>query len=575
MAQISDREGRAWVIQATQDSRFPHWFTEMLREPLLKKVGSNIKFDVKWLRRFGYEVNNFEDTSTREHIIDQSNPRKDLKSLTFKYLPRLADYSAPHNVLVKERGGWEFIKDEEMYQYAGADAEASIAAYRGQEPALADLERPRRLLKELYEVLAGMEFNGIRVDTAENRRLNDVYTERMRETQREIEKVLGPVNLNSTTQLARALHESVPSINLRDWKAIVGPGEEPDISTCREILERESHKDPVIGLVLKHRKYRTRHSTFIKSMYDKFLVQHHGHHFLHTSYRTDLVDTFRLSSQNPNLMNLPVKDMKEPEIDIKRQFVSRFEGGKILNIDLSQIEIRYAAWVSQDRAMLDAIESGEDIHTMMAARLLSKDPGAVTPQERYECKTRTFLIMYGGGANRLMEELLKSDIAPTRVSKRQAIGMIQEYFATFSGLKAFIDATRAQVRRDLEVETAFGFRRRFVRPDFWRSGDGFRVERQAFNTLIQSGAACVTYCAMIAMQNEMDRCNMQSKMVGQVFDSVVSDVHPQEVTVMKEIVKTGMEIASVEKAKEFGVHLTVPIVADMEIGDSWGTLQEV
>lgn len=577
MAQISDQVGRAWVIQATLDSRFPDWLVKLIENPDVVKTGSNIKFDVCWLWRFGIEAHNFVDTSTREHIIDESNPKKDLKSLTLKYLPRLGDYSRPHNELVRERGGWEHIRDEEMYLYAGADAEASIATYRGQETQLSDMQRPHELMRRLYAVLARIEFNGIRVDVDENRCLCKAYLDRMDQAQRKIEAVLGPVNLNSPTQLARALQANVPGIDLtlKDWRNLVGNAEDSDISTAREILERESYKDPVIQDVLEHRRYRTRHSTFIKGVYEKHLQYHHGAHFLHTHYRTDLVETFRLSSQAPNMMNMPTKDYKDPELSIKRQFVSRFPGGQILEVDLSQIEIRYAAWISSDRAMIRAIESGEDIHTMMAATLLGKDPGDVSEQERYECKTRTFLIMYGGGATKLMDQLLKSDVAPRKVSKRQAIGMIQDYFRTFHGLKEFIDETRARVRRDLAVETEFGFRRRFVEPDFWRSSDGYRVERQAFNTLVQSGAACITYCAMIWLQNELERCNFQSRMVGQVHDSVVFDVHPEELTEIQRIAKTGMEIASVEEARNYGVDFTLPLRADIAIGDSWGTVQEV
>jgi DNA polymerase-1 len=275
------------------------------------------------------------------------------------------------------------------------------------------------------------------------------------------------------------------------------------------------------------------------------------------------------------MMNLPVRDQDDPDLIIKRQFVSRFPGGKILEVDQSQIEIRFAAWASRDRAMIEAIESGQDIHTMMASRLLGKPPDAITDQERYECKTRTFLIMYGGGASKLMDQLLKSDVAPRRVTKGEAMDMIHEYFATFTGLKAFIDQTREDVRRSLEVETAFGFRRRFVRPDFWRSADGFRIERQAFNTLVQSGAACITYCAMIWMQNAIDDCNLQSKMVGQVHDSVVFDVHPDEIEQVTKIARTGMEIACLEIAGQYGVDFTLPLRADVKVGDSWGTLEEV
>jgi len=425
------------------------------------------------------------------------------------------------------------------------------------------LERPRKLFHELYQVLAEMEFQGVTIDVDTNRALDQLYKEHLRKLSSKIVEVLGPINLNSPTQLARALGEAVPGIDLSfyDIRRAMGTDDTEETSTKREVLEREAHKHPIIEIVLTYRKYRVRYSTFVDKMYENNISYHHKHAFLHGSFRTDLVETYRTSSSSPNTMNIPVKDDDNPHLSVKKQFVSRFKGGSILDADQSQIELRFAAWASGDVNMIAAIRSGEDIHTAMASRLLGKPAEEITERERYECKERTFLIMYGGGAKKLAGSL--------GVSREKAMHMIREYFETFSGLKRYIDSMHAIVKRDLEVTTHFGFKRRFAPPNRWNSGDGFRVMRQAFNTMIQNGAACLMYCGLIAVHNALESRNLQSKLVLQVHDSMVLDVYPGEEEEVAEICKTGMEIATLEKAKQFGVDFTVPLEADSKIGPNW------
>ena len=567
MCVISDQEGRAHVVQATQDSKFPEWLVELAANPLVVKVGSNIKFDYRWMRRFGYALNNMDCTSMREHIIDESNPKKDLKSLTFKYCPKLGDYSRGHRDLVRERGGWEFIDDDEMYEYCGGDGEASIASWRGQEERIAnDFERPHRLFKRLYSVLGEIEHRGWCVDMAANARLDDLYQSKLSGLRAEITVTLGPINLNSPTQLAKALKEAVPDIKLSlyQWKKALSDDEDESAVTKREVLEREAHKHPVIPLVLEFRKYRTRHSTFIKGIKEKYAVEHSGGTYIHPTYRVDVVETYRLSSQQPNGQNYPRKDNDDPDLTVKQQFISRFKGGKILEGDQSQVEIRVAAWLSQDKNMLAAIESGEDIHTSMASIMLDKPIGEITEQEREECKHRTFLILYGGGAQKLATDL--------QISRRKAQRMIDEYFETFNGLHRYIQKVKSQVRRDLYVETPFGFRRTFVEPERWESREGYRIERQAFNTIVQNTAACLTYLAMCQIEEQMRHMKLISIMTGQVHDSSIQDCHPTEVDIVAYLVKSGMESAGY-LAQEFGVKFDVPLKCDIEVGESWGTVK--
>lgn len=568
MAVLSQREGRAWVVQATPDSRFPQWVYDLIENPKIVKAGSNIKFDYKWHKRFGHEIVNMWDTSTAEHVIDCTNPKKDLKSLTFRYLPRLGDYSKPHRDLVRERGGWEFVEDHEQYDYCGGDGEASIAAHNGQAAIIQrmGLQQPWQLMRDLYPVLAEMEHNGSAIDMDVNRHLDELYSEKLARLREQITQHLGPININSPKQLAEALQKAVPNINLskRDWVRAVGDEEDEEADTSRAVLEREAHKHEVIPHVLEFRKYRTRHSTFIKGVREKYATFHHDQWFVHPTYRPDVVETYRLSSQAPNDQNAPRKDNDDPELSIKKQIVSRFPGGKIIEADQSQIEIRIAAWLSQDEKMLAAIASGEDIHTSMAKTLLNKEE--VTKEERQSCKHRTFLILYGGGAKKLAKDL--------GTSVRQAQILIDEYFETFAGLRKYIDKAHADVRRNLYVQTRFGFRRRFTKPEQWDSPEGWTIQRQSFNSDVQGTAVCVTYASMIYVHEQLRARGLRSKLIKQVHDSMVFDVYPGEEQTVAELARHAMESAG-DLVKKYGVHnLDIPLHSDVEIGDNWADVQE-
>ena len=572
MIQFSHQAGIAWVVQLTPESGMPDWLRDIIEDPTVRKVGSNIAYDYKWLRRFGVRMENFEDTAIREHIIDQSNPKKDLKSLTLKYLPRLGDYEREFYKLlkqrakehgVKEKDAWKYIKDHEMYTYAAGDAEASIAAWQGQEKALFNLGRPRSIFKDLNETLAGIEFNGICVDVEKNTELDCSYANHLASLRSEITPVLGTINLNSPMQLARALKEAVPDINLRVKKLarLLGTDEDEEISTARDILERESGKHPIITKVLEHRRYRVRHSTFIKGVMEKYLVEHHGHKFIHPSYRLDGPDTYRSASREPNMHNIPRVDEDNPHLSVKQQFVSRFPGGHILDIDQGQLEIRVAAFLSQDKRMLEVINSGGDFHTTMAQEFFGTKH--VTAAQRSASKELTFGVSYGGGAGLLAGKL---DI-PTWEAK----GLIDSYFRRFSGLKAYIDSVHEEARRTLQVDSMFGFIRHFLEPEKgWKSADGREILRQAFNFKEQGPAFHLLGCALIELQAELERRDMLSKLVLQVHDSAVLDVHPDELEEAIHLSKYCMEVKSLERARRYGVEFTVPLQADAKVGPNWG-----
>jgi DNA polymerase I-like protein with 3'-5' exonuclease and polymerase domains len=568
MVVVTNQIGKAWIVQATSDSQLPYWLKSIIGEPLGICSGSNIKFDYLWLRRFGYRMQNMWCTSMHEHIIDGTNPRTDLKNLAFQYVPKLADYDRDLKLLIKERGGWEHITDEEMYQYAGGDGEASIGAALGQMPVIsANFERPARLFRQLYAVFAEMEHNGACVDLDVTRELAGLYEVKLQELREKIVAILGPVNPNSPVALAPALKKAIPNINLRvkEWQRIIGDDDDEDISTKRQILERERHKHPVLDIILEFRSYRTRYSTFIKGVLEKYAKNHHGAFYIHPSFHLDRTETYRSSSSNPNGQNYPKGD-DDPVYTIKRQFVSRFPRGQILDADQSQIEIRMAAWLSGDTKMISAIESGEDIHAAMASQMLGKPEAQITEKERDECKARTFLILYGGGGKKLAQDL--------GIPTKEANKMIREYYETFQGLKHYIDKTRQQVMRDLQVETPFGFIRQFAAPDHWNSAEGWLIQRQAFNTKVQNTAWCVTACALVVIQNEIEKRQLKSKLILQVHDNAIVDVYPGELDEIANIVKWAMEIEAPRITREdYGININIPLQCNIKVGKNWGQTQ--
>lgn len=585
MAVISDKAGRAWVVQARRDSTLPRWVTQLARDPMAVCAGSNIKYDYRWMQRFGYTVTNMHDTSTAEHIIDCTQPFTNLKALTFIYLPRLADYERGCMEMRIARGGkdrWDLLEDHEMYQYCGGDGEASIAAAKGQRRLLKNkgLLRPFRLSMELYEVLAKMETAGACVDPVVNAELDREFDKGLGDLRAVITEELGPINLDSPAQLAAALKDAYPKINLSKPRMIrqfsdiqwdmKSDKKDNDVSTDKAVLEREASRYPIIEQILLYRRYAKLSGTYVVGLRDKHMVTHtDGQCYVHTSYRSDVVETFRLSSQGPNVQNVPRKP--EPDdphpipihLNIKRQYVSRFPGGRIIDADLSQAEIRLAAHLSQDKQMLEAIWHGTDIHAAMCSRFMGMAEADVTKLERTTGKRTNFLVIYGGGAKTLGLQL--------GIPKYKAAELLALYFGTFSGLAEYMYQCGVDVMATLESESIFGYKRRFRAPDSWDSWPGWRTQRQAWNHRVQNSAVCCNYIAMIDAQAAMEKLKMQSQIVIQVHDNLVVDTHPNEVDEVAHLVKHHMENPDLAR---YGVELTVPLLAEVSIGPNWGEVEE-
>lgn len=570
MAMISDKEGEAYVVQAAPDSSLPEWLVKIMSDPTTVKAGSNIAFDARWCSRFGYELSPMLDTSTAEHVLDCTDPNKGLKWLTLRYLPRLGDYSRDTRDLLIKLGGkdrWDLLKDQDLYTYAGADAEASFVTAQKQLVRIqeAGLQYPHALMCDLYPILSNMTIHGMCVDKGTTDMLDLRIGEKLDQLRLDIQAVLGPVNPNSPKQLAGALVKFIPGVDLRQnqWAKFLQADddeEDEDFSTSKAILEREAEKHPVIGTVLAWRKYGKMHSSFVRAVLDKHLVFHGGRHFVHPNYNTSRVETYRLSSSSPNAQQIPRKSDDEL-LNVKSQFISRFDGGLLVNADYGQMEMRMAGMLSGDQILLEAINA-EDIHMETASLMFRRPKSEITPDDRQAAKTVGFATLYGAGARTIGKQL--------GVHKDIAKGLIEQYFRAYPRLRRYIGEVHEEVKDTLQVQTLFGFRRSFAPPTFgnWNKWDGFRILRQAFNTKIQSPAACVIYVAMIDMAEKMA---LKSLMVNTTHDSLLVDVFPGEEEEVRKLIVGCMEHPRTEN---YGVKLTVPLAVDLSIGKTWGGMKE-
>lgn len=565
MVILSHRSGWAQVVQCGPASEVPDWVQRVLQDPSVLKVGANIRFDVRWLRRFGYEVENAWCLEHQEHLIDENGGLHDLKSLTLQYHPSLGDYAEGQRDLVaKFKGDWAPIKDEEMFTYAAGDGDAGITVYHGQMKSITKqkLERPLAVMRTWFPTISNIQIAGACVDMKENAALHERYADDMARLQAEIRGVLGPINPKSHVQLAKALQAVVPDIDLR---AFFSKKEDEDkYSTKAAVLRREAAKHPVIGTVLQFRR-RAALMNFVEAV-KKNAVFHHGQWYVHTSLRGDIAATFRHTSSHPNLQNLPRTNAEEDasHMNVKSQYVSRFEGGEIMEGDESQLELREAGMISGDQILFDAFASGQDVHTYLAAMMLGVPQDKVGKEQRATMKSTNFHVLYGGGPRGLAMRL-----GCTLPAGQE---LIEIFDNTFVGYRKWERAVRSQARADLVVYSRFGAPRRFIRPTSWKSPAGRRIMRQAGNAPIQSGASWLTNLGLVKTERLMRDRNLRSVLFLTVHDSGVFDIYPGEKEAVMECAREGMEHPECE---QFGVDLTIPLMLDLKSGPNWGTMKEV
>jgi DNA polymerase-1 len=393
----------------------------------------------------------------------------------------------------------------------------------------------------LAPVLARMERTGVRIDTGELRRLAEQMEGQIARLTAQIHGMAGRTfNIGSPQQLGEVLFDEL------QLPAPVKYGKGKTRSTAADVLEALAAENEIVRLVLEYRQLTKLKGTYVDAL-PALIDPRTGR--LHTSFNQTGAATGRLSSSNPNLQNIPIRT--ELGREIRAAFVPR-EGWKLVTADYSQIELRLLAHMSGDERLVEAFREGEDIHTRTASEVLGVPPLMVTPEARREAKAVNFGIVYGISAYGLAAQL--------GISRGEADKYIKNYFARYAGVRRFIDATIAEVRRTGVTRTLFGRERPI--PEINSSNAAARgfAERTAVNSPLQGTAADLIKLAMVRIDAALEAGGYRSAMLVQVHDELVFECPPEEVEAVSKLVKREMEGAC---------QLNVPLVVDVGVGDNW------
>lgn len=395
----------------------------------------------------------------------------------------------------------------------------------------------------LVEVLAQMERNGVCLDVQSLQEYGKILNSELLKLDAEIKAMAGvpDLNISSPKQLGEVLFDKLriaTDVKMTKTK---------QYSTSEEELLKYQSAHPIVGKILEFRSIKKLLSTYIETL-PGLVNTKTGR--IHTSFNQAVAATGRLSSNNPNLQNIPIRE--ENGREIRRAFIPSPGSYSMLSADYSQIELRLMAHMSGDSAMMEAFRNGEDIHAATAAKIFKVPLEQVSREQRSRAKTANFGMIYGISAFGLSQRL--------GISRTEAKELIDEYFRTYSGVKRYMDSCIAQARERGWVETLFG-RKRYLN-DIKSSNQTVRgmAERNAINAPIQGSAADIIKLAMIGIHSEFKRLKLQSKMIIQVHDELVFDVYQPELEQVKEIARSQMEGAAA---------LQIPLVVDIGVGKNW------
>lgn len=509
------------------------------------KIGQNIKYDIIVLANYGCEVKGDMFDTMIAHYILNPELRHNMDYLAEIYL----GYKTIHiNELIgsgKKQKSMRDLDPKDVYEYASEDADVTLKLKYKLEEELKKEPTLLHLFKEvempLVPVLARMEMNGVRIDTESLAETSRLFTERMNNIEEEIRVTAGQeINISSPKQIGELLFDKLKLVD-NPKKTKTG-----QYVTSEEILQSLKTKHPIVEQILEYRGYKKLLSTYIDSL--PTLVNPHTKH-IHTSYNQAVTSTGRLSSSNPNLQNIPIREENGKEV--RKAFIPD-DGCEFFSADYSQIELRLMAHLSQDKNMVEDFNSGHDIHQATAAKIFKIDIKEVTSDMRRKAKTANFGIIYGISAFGLAERM--------GVSRSEAKQLIDDYFTTYSGVKAYMDKSIEKAREKGYTETLLG--RRCQLPDINSRNAVVRgyAERNAINSPIQGTAADIIKVAMINIDKRMQSEGIQSKMILQVHDELNFSVYPDEKEKLQTIV-----IEEMEKA----IKLSVPLYADCGWGKNW------
>lgn len=491
--------------------------------PCIKIQGHDLKSFIVHQKYAGnHEVDVDFDTALAMYVIDPSKNKDGVGKIAERYLG--LDSAAADTPLKRTRAVFTLKK----YMEQSMENNGQTSLYY-------NIELP------LMKVLADMEYQGFRVDTKELSKIGEKLDKRISELDDVIHGLAGDdsFNINSPKQLGIILFEK---LGLK-----TGKKSKSGYSTSAEVLEEIEDSHPIVSLILEYRQLTKLKSTYIDGLTS---VCNPITGKLHSNFNQTVTVTGRLSSTEPNLQNIPVR--MEIGREIRKAFVPSDEKHILLDADYSQIELRLLAHISEDKNMCDAFINNEDIHTRTASQVFHIPYDQVTPEIRNKAKAVNFGIVYGIGDFSLAKDL--------KISRREARTYIDNYLEKFSGVREYMKNVIEQGKRDGFVTTMFS-RRRYV-PELSASNFQTRSfgERVALNTPIQGAAADIIKIAMIDVYNELNKRGLRSKLILQVHDELIIDTLKEEKEEVAEVLKKSMESAA---------DLKVPLVADVNEGESW------
>ncbi len=407
---------------------------------------------------------------------------------------------------------------------------------RGHTKLMEEVEMP------LLEVLASMEYEGVTLDTDALAAMSEELRQASEKLQQDIYKLAGgEFNINSPKQLGELLFDK---LKLGDKPKKTKTGQ---YATGEEVLLKLAGEHDIVKKILDFREYEKLRSTYVDAL-PKLISKRDGR--LHTDYRQAVAATGRLSSNNPNLQNIPIRTEKGRQI--RKAFIPRDKNYLFMSADYSQIELRIAASFAKDQTMIDAFRNKRDIHTTTAAKVFKVPIESVTPDMRRKAKEVNFGILYGSTAFGLSQNL--------NIPRSEAQEIIQSYFREFPAIKNYMDQIIEKARQQEYVETILG-RRRYLRDINSRNiaTRGF-AERNAINAPIQGSAADIIKVAMVNIHRWLRQEKLKTKMIMQVHDELVFDLHKDEVEAVKE---------NVVRLMKHAVQLDVPMEVEVGIGKNW------
>lgn len=520
-------------------------FRPLYEDEHIMKVGQNIKYDYEVLRRYGIEVRGPMFDTMLAHYIVQPELHHNMDYMA----ETLLGYQTIHiDQLIGARGkGQRSMRDiqpQEVYEYAAEDADVTLRLKNVLEQKLKEVDGERLFYDiemPLVPVLAEMELTGVCLDTAALAETGKNFNRRLAEYEQKIYAEAGETfNISSPKQVGDILFGKMKIVD-KPKKTKKG-----QYVTSEEVLTQLRSRAPIVDDILSYRGLKKLLGTYVEAL-PRLINPHTGH--IHTCFNQAITATGRLSSSDPNLQNIPIRDDDGKEI--RKSFVPE-PGCLFFSADYSQIELRIMAHLSQDEHMLDAFRSGTDIHAATAAKIWHVPVEEVTPEQRKKAKQANFGIIYGISTYGLAQRM--------NISNSEARQLIDDYFATFPRVKAYMDEAIATCREKGYAETIY-HRRRYL-PDIASRNATVRgfAERNAINAPIQGSEADIIKVAMIHIFKRFATEGLRSRMILQVHDELNFSVYPEEREQVERIVIEEMENAC---------RLSIPLTADAGWGANW------